>query len=144
MTSSIQKLNIKLPKDSDAQGFVTSVWPPAHGLWREAWPWRTSSTSDVLGSAGRAQSPIHGLWHRASGFRHAGFMGTGGTTTPYDAWARAHGALSGVIDGQQWPLIENPPFSYAIFRVRHTLFCVYGFVDTLSKSMLEAPSQGPC
>jgi hypothetical protein len=42
------------------------------------------------------------------------------------------------------PLLEYPTYSYAIFRVRHALFHLYDFVDTLSKSVLEVSSKSPC
>jgi hypothetical protein len=38
---------------------------------------------------------------------------------------------------------RTPLDTHTKFRVRHTLFCFYGIVDMLSKSMLEASSRGP-
>jgi hypothetical protein len=52
--------------------------------------------------------------------------------------------------GQSWDgvmiitLLEYPTDSYAIFRVRHTLFHLNGFVDTISKSLLDVSSQSLC
>jgi hypothetical protein len=41
-------------------------------------------------------------------------------------------------------LLEYPTYNPAIFRVKQALFFLYGFVDTLSKSVLEVSSQSPC
>ena len=62
-----------------------------------------------------------------------------------------HGIVNGVVAGAVWErkekekklrkekerkklhaLVEYPSYSFAIFRVRHALFCIYSYVGTLS------------